>query len=112
MRGSQRHAGDGHAVQGGVDEILRDAPVCTTSFALVQVVEPGGSGLARVGRLTMQPIVEMLTQDILGTPGVPSGGPPVTVNALLDTWSGVTFMSVTLERQLQQEAHRSVNESL
>lgn len=95
-----------------VEGAPKDAPSTgyTTSFAREQVVEPGGSCLPRQNRLTTQPHVELLPKYMRDTLGVPRGGLPVAVNALLDTRSGVRSISENLARRLQREAHQSVIE--
>lgn len=76
---------DAAAAQGGRDVLQGGAGVTlvgdasnyapttgyTTSFTRIQVVESGGSSLARVDQLSMQPHVELLTQHVRGTLGVP-----------------------------------------
>lgn len=67
------------------------------------MVESGGSGLARVDRLTTQSHVELLSQHVRGTLGVPRGDLHVAVTALLDSGSGVTTsISEVLARWLQR----------
>lgn len=60
----------------------------------------GGSGLVRVGWLIMQPHMEVLTQHVRGTLGVPGGGLPVAVKTPLQPGSGVTSISEILARLL------------
>ena len=64
----------------------------------VEVLQPGGTGTARVERLTTEPHVAYLAQHVQGelvVPG-PGGGKPERVNVLLDSGSGVTSISEEL----------------
>ena len=64
----------------------------------VEVLQPGGTGTARVERLTTEPHVASLAQHLRGelvVPG-PGGGKPEIVNVFLDSGSGVTSTSEEL----------------
>lgn len=58
-------------------------PVRPLKDNLRSLVEPGGSGLALVNQLVIQPQVEILTHHVHGTLCVPGGDLPVLVQALL-----------------------------
>ena len=72
----------------------------------VKGLQPGGTGTARVERLTTEQHVAYLTQHVRGKLEVPEpgGGKPETVNVPLDSGSGVTSISEELISKMTSES--------
>ena len=66
------------------------------SYALVSVLQPGGTGDTSVHTVDTEPPLEALTQHVAGRLSVPGSSASDEVNFLMDSGSGITAMSEEL----------------
>ena len=80
---------------------LRDSG--TISYALVSVLQPGGSGDTSVDTVDTEPHLEVPTQHVAGRLAVPGASAAAEVTLLMDSGSGITAMSEELVEALRRQ---------